>query len=189
TLFQDSIVSDKENDEAESNNEDKSESNKENEIKICEIKIIKVANGHNHPMAKDARVFHEHRKLTYDATCIAVQMLKAGAKSSMIYKALRDENKEPIVTRRDISNLGTQIYYSKENALMEILIINIEKRGYTVHRKDYKEVVLVDATYKMNVYKLPFVNFIGVSNIGVTRLQTFGIADAWISDKSEKSYV
>lgn len=49
--------------------------------------------------------------------------------------------------------------------------------------------VLIDATYKTNVYKLPFVNFVGVGNLGVSKLQTFGIAGAWISDESEKSYI
>ncbi|CAG8708404.1 9258_t:CDS:2, partial [Racocetra fulgida] len=99
------VESNEKNNKAESNNEDKSKSNKENEIEICETEIIKVINGYNYPIAKDARVFHKHRKLTQDATCMAVQMLKAGAKPNIIYEALRDENKEPIVTRRDISNL------------------------------------------------------------------------------------
>ncbi|CAG8839990.1 22601_t:CDS:1, partial [Gigaspora margarita] len=56
-----------------------------------------------------------------------VQILKAGTKPSMIYEAIRDENREPTVTRRDISNLSAQIDLSKENVSMEILITNIEK--------------------------------------------------------------
>ncbi|CAG8785416.1 30737_t:CDS:2, partial [Gigaspora margarita] len=151
--------------------------------------VIEVINGHNHPMAKDARVFSEYRRLTQDAKCTAVQMLKAGAKPSMIYEAIRDENGEPTATRKDISNLGAQIYLSEENVSMEVLITNIEKRGYIVRRENQEEVIQVDATYKMNVYKLPFINFVGISNIGINRLQTFGIAGAWISDESEKSYI
>ncbi|CAG8804611.1 16531_t:CDS:2, partial [Cetraspora pellucida] len=61
-----------------------------------------------------------------------VQMLKAGAKPSMIYEAIRDENGEPTVTRKDISNLDTQIYLLEENASMEALITNMKKRRYIV---------------------------------------------------------
>ncbi|CAG8727625.1 11373_t:CDS:2 [Racocetra persica] len=111
------------NDKAESNDEDKVESNKENEIEIFETKNTK---------------------------CMAMQILKAGTKPSMIYKAIRGENGEPIATRRDISNLGAQIYHSKENASMEILIINMEKRGYTVHHENYEvEQLIYTGDYKM----------------------------------------
>ncbi|CAG8830882.1 20609_t:CDS:2 [Gigaspora margarita] len=173
-------------------------------------KIAEVVNKHNHSKAKDARVFHEHRQLTREAKRTAVQMLKAGAKPSTIYEAIRDENGEPTATRRDILNLSSRIYISEENSSMEALIIGMEKRGYTVRRETQKDgrikhlffchensvkaarrfpkVILADATYKTNVYKLPFVNFVGISNLGVDRLQTFGIAGAWISDESEKSY-
>ncbi|CAG8604064.1 12325_t:CDS:2, partial [Racocetra fulgida] len=139
--------------------------------------------------SKNARVFHEHRQLTQEAKHTAVQMLKAGAKPSTIYEAIRDENGEPTATRRDILNLSSRIYISEENSSMEALIMNMEKRGYTVRRETHKEIIIIDATYKTNVYKLPFVNFVGISNLGVNRLQTFGIAGAWISDESEKSYV
>ncbi|CAG8728083.1 20039_t:CDS:2, partial [Racocetra fulgida] len=150
-------------------------------------KVVEVINKHNHPKAKDARVFHEHHRLTQEAKRTAVQMLKAGAKPKW----------EPIATRRDILNLSSRIHISEENASMEALIVGMEKRGYSVRREDQKvkmarrfpEVVLADATYKTNVYKLPFVNFVGISNLGVNRLQTFGIAGAWISDESEKSYI
>ncbi|CAG8847007.1 2259_t:CDS:2, partial [Racocetra persica] len=71
--------------------------------------------------------------------CMAMQMLKASVKPSMIYEAIRGENGEPIATRRDISNLGTQIYHSEKNASIEMLIINIEKRGYTVHHENYED--------------------------------------------------
>ncbi|CAG8734322.1 12281_t:CDS:2 [Racocetra persica] len=62
-------------------------------------KVVEVINKHNHLKAKDARVFHEHRQLTQEAKHTAVQMLKAGAKPSTIYEAIRDENGEPIATR------------------------------------------------------------------------------------------
>ncbi|CAG8456304.1 3913_t:CDS:2 [Racocetra fulgida] len=143
---------------------------------------------------------------TTDICITAVRMLKAGAKPSMIYEAMRDEDGQPTVTRKDILNLGLRINFLEENASMEALIIGMKKRGYTVRHgrlkhlffchansirsaRRFSEVVLVDATYKTNVYKLPFVNFVGIGNLGVNKLQTFRIAGAWISDESENSYI
>ncbi|CAG8467000.1 10808_t:CDS:2 [Cetraspora pellucida] len=123
----------KENDNAELNDEDKAIPTN------FKWQVIKVINEHNHPKAKDIRVFPEHRQLTRDTKCMAVQMLKAGAKPSIIYEAIRGENRELIATRRDISNLGAQIYHSEENASMKMLIINMEKRGYTVHHENYED--------------------------------------------------
>ncbi|CAG8617415.1 1591_t:CDS:2, partial [Cetraspora pellucida] len=39
------------------------------------------------------------------------------------------------------------------------------------------------------VKDLLFVNFVGISNLGINYLYTFGITGAWISDESEKSYI
>ncbi|CAG8731240.1 8930_t:CDS:2, partial [Gigaspora rosea] len=121
-------------------------------------KVVEVINRHNHPKAKNARVFHEHRRLTHEAKRTAVQMLKAGAKPSAIYEAIRDENGEPTATRRDILNLGSRIHISEENASMEALILGMEKRGYTVrrenqndhiiHSRDYEALNLAIAPYK-----------------------------------------
>ncbi|CAG8776744.1 29391_t:CDS:1, partial [Gigaspora margarita] len=52
------------------------------------------------------RVFYEHRQLKQETKCIVVQILKASTKPSMIYKAIRDEDRELTMTKRDISNLG-----------------------------------------------------------------------------------
>ncbi|CAG8723834.1 16361_t:CDS:2, partial [Racocetra fulgida] len=102
-----------------------------------------------------------------EAKSTAVRILKAGAKLSIVYEAIRDEDGNPTVTRKDIANLSLKINSFKETASMEALIIGMEERGYTVHHENHKEkVVLIDATYKTNVYKLPFVNFVDVSNLG-----------------------
>ncbi|CAG8658138.1 12680_t:CDS:2, partial [Cetraspora pellucida] len=66
-----------------------------------------------------------------------------------------------------------------------------DKRKFHEHRqltREARKVVLIDATYKTNVYKLPFVNFVDIGNLGINKLETFGIAGAWISNKSENLY-
>ncbi|CAG8748669.1 8131_t:CDS:2, partial [Racocetra persica] len=123
----------------------------------------------------------------------------------MVYKAVRDKDGNLTATRKNIANLSLRINSFEEIASMEILIIGIEERGYTVHShlkylffchtnlvknaRHFPEMVLINATYKTNVYKLLFVNFVDISNLEVSKLQTFDIARAWISDESEKSYI
>ncbi|CAG8665892.1 6387_t:CDS:2, partial [Racocetra fulgida] len=142
---EDKIEFNEESNKAESNEEDKIEFNKEN-----------MVNEYNHPIVKDARVISEYRQLTRDAKCIAMQMLKVGTKLSMIYEAIRDENEESTMTRKDISNLGTQIYLTEENTSIEVLITNIEKRGDTKKKKigSTKKKLIKDASSSQNVLVL-----------------------------------
>jgi hypothetical protein len=50
------------------------------------------------------------------------------------------------------------------------------------------EVVIIDATYKTNRYRMPFVNIVGVGNVGRDSLMTFAIAGAWTSNEQETTY-
>ncbi|CAG8772289.1 10808_t:CDS:10, partial [Gigaspora margarita] len=131
-------------------------------LRNCKWKVIEIIDEHNHSMAKDERVFHKHWQLTRETRHTVVSRSKA-----------KDENGAPTVSKKDISNIGLRINSSEETASMEALIVEMDERAYTVH-----QVVLIDATYKANVYMLPFINIIGISNLGVNKLQTFGIAGA-----------
>ncbi|CAG8738387.1 43330_t:CDS:2 [Gigaspora margarita] len=152
--------------------------------KKFEWQVAEITNNYNHSLAKNERIFYKHYQLTWEQRSMAMQMLKAGARSSLIYEVMRDEDRKPTATRKDISNIGLRINSLKENVSIEALITGMEEREYIVW-----QVVLIDATYKTNVYKLPFINFVGIGNLGINKLQTFGIAGAWISDESENSYI
>ncbi|CAG8824858.1 12608_t:CDS:1, partial [Racocetra persica] len=73
---------------------------------------------------EDERVFHEYYPLTQKTKCIVVRILK-------IYKAIRDENRIPTMTRKDIFNIDLQINSLEETILIEILIVEMEEREYT----------------------------------------------------------
>ncbi|CAG8797537.1 16688_t:CDS:2 [Gigaspora margarita] len=90
-------------------------------------KIVEVVNKHNYSKTKNVRVFYEHRQLIQEAKHTAMQILKANAKPSTICKAIRDENGEPTVTKRNILNLSLQIYILEENSSIEALIIGMKK--------------------------------------------------------------
>ncbi|CAG8580980.1 4346_t:CDS:2, partial [Cetraspora pellucida] len=110
-------------------------------------RVVEIVNEHNHAMAKDIRVFHEHRQLIRDTRHTAVKMLKAGAKPSMVYEAVRDEDGTPTVTRKDISNLSARIHSLEETASMGVLIMGMKDRGYTHFNDDsFDEIIkMVDS--------------------------------------------
>ena len=86
----------------------------------------------------------------------------------------------------------------------------LEERGYTMRKKEKEgylhhlffthkdsatkvmqcpEVLIVDATYKTNVYKMPLINCVGVDNIGNSKsLHTFQIGMAWVSNEVKETY-
>ncbi|CAG8741089.1 9720_t:CDS:2, partial [Cetraspora pellucida] len=92
--------------------------------------VTEIINKHNYPMTKNKRIFHEHHQLMQKTRSAGVQMLKAGASPSMIYKAIRDEDGNPTAIQKDISNLGLQINFLEEIVSIKALIIGLEKREY-----------------------------------------------------------
>ncbi|CAG8844811.1 15738_t:CDS:2, partial [Gigaspora margarita] len=52
------------------------------------------------------------------------------------------------------------------------------------------EVLIVDATYRTNIYKYPLISAIGINNISNEKgvLASYQIAMAWVDDESEASY-
>ncbi|CAG8536495.1 6761_t:CDS:2 [Scutellospora calospora] len=177
-------------------------------FEVSKWNIVNITDEYNHLMAKSVQIYPEYHQLKQEVRRMAVKMLEAGAKSSIIYEAIRNKDGEPTATRKDIDNLRAQIHPSEENASIEALVIGMEKRVYTVRHEDFEgkhlffchiesiknakrffKVILIDATYKTNIYKLLFVNIIGISNLGINELRTFSIAGTWISDESKKSYM
>ena len=45
----------------------------------------------------------------------------------------------------------------------------------------------MDATYSTNTLKMPFVNIVGVSNLGQTKLRSVAMAGAWVTREDEES--
>ncbi|CAG8678526.1 3840_t:CDS:2, partial [Gigaspora rosea] len=98
-------------------------------------RVSEIKDEHNHSKAKDFQVFHEHHQLTRDVRQIAVKMLKADAKPSMVYEAVRNDDETPTATRKDISNLSARIHSVEERILMEALITGMEERVIKIIEK------------------------------------------------------
>lgn len=77
------------------------------------------------------------------------------------------------------------VYYTKTD------LANVVEIIFFVHKKSlemwrtFPHVLMIDATYKMNMYKLPFVQVVGVSS---TR-NTFSIAQAFISNEQQANFI
>ncbi|CAG8563470.1 4980_t:CDS:2 [Cetraspora pellucida] len=61
---------------------------------------------------------------------------------------------------------------------------------YALNEARCPEVLIVDATYKTNIYKFPLVSAIGINNVSNKKeaLASFQIAMAWMENESEASY-
>ncbi|KAL1933201.1 hypothetical protein VTP01DRAFT_7291 [Rhizomucor pusillus] len=148
---------------------------------------------HTHAMMKDAFVFHQHRKLNEEDLATALKVLKVGTKPEHICEALRDtEGKSSY--EGWIAYLGAflderayeaRYQYDSEKRLQSIFFAypaSIEKA------RCFPEVVLVDATYRRNQYHMPYVNIVGISNVGRQELMSFATGGAWITDEKLSAY-
>ena len=169
---------------------------------------------HNHDMVDNYRIFHQHRKLTEDQFARVLEMIQAKATPSNICDALRDMDGNQIMIPKDVSNIKNReaISENSNGCNMAYMRQYLHARGYQVryqynsnkqltsllfahpscikNAQRFSEVVIMDATYKTNMYKMPYVNVVGVSNVGSKseQLKTFAIAGAWISNETKESY-
>lgn len=91
------------------------------------------------------------------------------------------------------------IYYNTDNQNNIDFVFFCHETSILKSRK-MPESIIIDATYRLNSYKLVFVNIAGTSNLkakndpkktktnGEGTLQTFEIAGAWISNEKQETY-
>jgi hypothetical protein len=167
--------------------------------------VVQVHDEHNHSPARDVRVYHQHRKIDEEGMKEAASLIGAGATNSVIVRKLADEDR--LVLSKDISNLRPKL--ATKFVDVRQMIEGLQASGYLVrwsvneknelamlffaHQRSretalrFPEVVVLDSTYRTNNLKLPFVNIVGVSNLGVDHLRNFAIAGAWVTSEDEAS--
>jgi MULE transposase domain len=167
--------------------------------------VMAINDDHNHDPARDVRVYAQHRKLSDHALRDAAAMIEAGASNRTIVRKLGAEN-APLLSK-DISNLRPKLAGNLVD--VQDLIERLQSSGHSVrwhvnqeseldrlffshqHSKSkaqkFPEVVIMDATYSTNTLKMPFVNIVGVSNLGQTKLRSFAMAGAWVTREDEES--
>lgn len=176
--------------------------------------LVKYDLVHNHPMASSISTYYQHRKLTDEQEDDVRKMYDANTKPRAIVDYMNTQHGYNLITK-DIANIHQRRFNGLDdqtNKSMGAFIQYLESRSYDIRwltdknkrivavyftneqciklARKFNEVVVIDATYKTNRFKLPFVNMVGVNNVGCDdkTLSTFAVAGAWISKEDTDSY-
>lgn len=167
---------------------------------------------HNHPLALDVHSYPMNRRLDPEAHSLALQMINAHASNNVICSLLKEKGHG--TTPKDISNLRQTVFNNDPDRSMFNLIHALQDDGYyvrydTITERDNQihlrslffahespivmaqrcpDVGSLDATYKTNKHKMPFVNVVGKGNVGFPKLKTFCIAGGWLSEETNETY-
>ncbi|KAG2216807.1 hypothetical protein INT45_013819 [Circinella minor] len=144
---------------------------------------------HNHKCAQEISSYSMACRLNTEEEAIVINMIKSHATNNSILSFLASKGK--IINPKDVTNLRQTVFNNDPQHTMFNLIKKLEEKGYesgiALARK-FPETVVLDATYKTNKHRLPFVNVVGTSNIGYPHLKTFCIAGGWVSQETNETY-
>ncbi|CAG8833035.1 40353_t:CDS:2, partial [Gigaspora margarita] len=181
--------------------------------------VTKVVLKHNHPMLEvdEIATYPQYRVMSVSQKNLIRQLHDSNAPTRVITIAVNKIDNGGIIHPKDVVNERARIRLalnegSNENSTQKLLKL-LEERNYIVvplkttkgylthlffsHVEAIKcvarcpEVLIVDSTYKTNVYKYPLVSAVGVNNISNEKgaLASYQIAMAWMEDESEASYI
>ncbi|KAF7725104.1 hypothetical protein EC973_000430 [Apophysomyces ossiformis] len=125
---------------------------------------------HNHRLDNvDSRLYHENRQLSLKQERLSNKMFRTGASVKIVKRALaKDDDGQGAVTvvQRDLCNWQTKSEPLETSAVASVIKQMAEEN-----------------------MKMPFIEFIGVGNIGGLTLRSFTIAGAFVCDETEITYV
>ncbi|GJU14208.1 FAR1-related sequence 5-like protein [Tanacetum coccineum] len=149
------------------------------------------------------------RRLTTDEYRLVEDLTRKNVEARNILAILKEQNKDNVSTIKDIYNTQSKIRKAQKvgETTMQNLMSLLHTQGYVhdydthpvtnelealffVHPSSFKiwrafpHVLIMDATYKTNIYKMPFVEIVGITSTS----KTFCIAFAFISEEKEKNY-
>nr|GEY09386.1 protein FAR1-related sequence 5-like [Tanacetum cinerariifolium] len=141
---------------------------------------------HNHPPAQHVEAHPYARRLTTDEYRLVEDLTKKNVKARNILAILKEQNKDNVSTIKDIYNAQSKIRKAQKvgETTMQNLMSLLHTQGYVhdydthpdtnelealffVHPSSFKiwrafpHVLIIDATYKTNIYKMPFVEIVG----------------------------
>lgn len=153
-----------------------------------------------------------HRRLSGDNLKRVIEMISHGTRNATIASVMT-ENGHPCIAK-DIANIRQKLFNNDPDRSMFNLITSLENDGYEVRyaaeregdkaylkaiffahtnaielARSLPEVVSMDATYRTNRSKMPFINVVGIGNVGYPALKSFAIAGGWLSNEDNNSYM
>ncbi|GJU29831.1 FAR1-related sequence 5-like protein [Tanacetum coccineum] len=148
------------------------------------------------------------RRLTTDEYRLVEDLTRKNVEGEYL-AILKEQNKDNVSTIKDIYNTQSKIRKAQKvgETTRQNLMSLLHTQGYVhdydthpvtnelealffVHPSSFKiwhafpHVLIMDATYKTNIYKMPFVEIVGITSTS----KTFCIAFAFISEEKEKNY-
>ena len=174
--------------------------------------ITSINLSHNHTTALEPSSYPMNRHMNENQYEAAVGMIESLSDNRSIMSYLNTKM-GAMVQSKDISNLRQKVFANDNDRSMRNLIDALDKHGYRVRyttigddskthlqglffahtsaielARELPETISIDATYKTNAYKLPFIQVIGTGNIGYPTLKSFHIAGAWIAQETNEMY-
>ncbi|CAG8781003.1 16991_t:CDS:2 [Cetraspora pellucida] len=162
----------------------------------------------NEPLSTSMFKCHQ-KKLLHD-------LININALTRIITTAINKVDNGGVIMPKDVVNKRARIKYALNEGpnadCAQKLLRLLQQRDYMIellktqdghltylffshveaakHTAKCYEVLIVDATYKTNVYKFPLVSAVGISNIANEKgsLKTFQIVMAWMQNENEDSY-
>ncbi|CAG8625957.1 3876_t:CDS:2, partial [Dentiscutata heterogama] len=128
---------------------------------------------HNYELLPPLQVYYlyQHQQLNAEQKKLVHIMLKSGA---LLLQKLEKRN---YILRHLLS---------KDGYMRNLFFTHIEAASHTAV---CPEELIVNANYKTNLYKLPLINAVGVSNIGNAKsLNMYQIAIAWVENEKKYTY-
>lgn len=182
------------------------------DVTSTEWHITKIELSHNHPMALEPSSYPMNRRMNEAQHEAAVGMIQSLANNRSIVSYLNTKM-GAMVQSKDISNKRRQVFANDKDKSMRKLIDELDNHGYRVRyttigngnkthlqglffahtsaieiARELPDAIIIDATYKTNAYRLPFIQVIGTGNIGIPHLKSFYIAGAWVAQETNEMY-
>ncbi len=176
---------------------------------------VKILNGtHNHEPSLNPSAHPAHRKLTEDEENLIKAISDRAAKPRDILLAMKQLNLEIHVLVSNIKNEKAKLRKEELNgrtpteALLDLLMNSsnwatswakdpdtnrLNRLLFCYHKgieltQNRPEVLLINATYKMNQYNMPLLHFTGVYPSNTRKGRTFSISFCFLPNKNEITY-
>lgn len=164
---------------------------------------------HNHPRGQHMEGHAHARRLSNQEIRLVEQLTEQNVPPRNILSTIKNQNPDNVSVLKTIYNAQAKIRDRKRvgETPMQILENVLRSKGYVYHTREdpstniteeiffcnptahatwraFPHVLMIDATYKTNMYRLPFVQIIGVTST----LRSFSIAHAFLTKEREENY-
>ncbi|KAD4583977.1 hypothetical protein E3N88_21578 [Mikania micrantha] len=169
-----------------------------------------INDNHNHEPAQNLEGHPYVRRFTQEEEDLVENLTERHMDPRNILSSIKKHNPANVSIPRDVYNLQQKLKNKKKFGDTPMLVLenvlhsqryvyytredpetNVVEDIFFCHPKSYcwwrafPHVLIMDATYKTNQYRLPFIQIVGVTSTH----QTFSIAHAFVSKEREENYV